>query len=143
MVNDRVPHNSDARQPQDIGQWPLAIVVDLSYASTVLRAWGPKTFAGFVREKSKDSYYRGVEGDEDERHDRRSGCKAPAVKPADQPTCEDMDMVDVVLALWMRAAREAAAERRPPSSDAPHIAHNKNKIQTWLQSIEDSEESTA
>jgi hypothetical protein len=38
------PHNTDARQPEDISQWPLAIIVDLFYAGAVLRAWGPTTF---------------------------------------------------------------------------------------------------
>jgi isocitrate/isopropylmalate dehydrogenase len=151
-MSNHAPHNSDARQPQDINQWPLAIIADLSYASAVLRAWSQTPFVEYVRENSKDSYYREGDGDEDasgnrtaqvsrrardERRVRRSGDRAQAVDPAEQTTCEDMNMFDVVLALWMRAAREAASERRPPGSDAADVAANKNKIQTWLQSIEE------
>ena len=149
-------HNSDARQPQDISQWPLAVIVDLSYAAIALRAWGPKTFFEYVRANSRDYYYKGgVGGDVGEdasgdptaqvphqpartvRHDRRSANKARAVCPADQPTHEEL--FDVVLALWMRGGREAQRERRLPGSGAAYVADNENKVQTWLQSMEESE----
>ena len=93
---------------------------------------------------SRQPTYRSIQESRtprDERPDRRSGNKAQAVHPTKQRTREDM--FDVVFALWTQSAREAASEGRPPGSDAPHVAHNKNKIQTWLQSIEDLEESTA
>ena len=93
---------------------------------------------------SRQPTYRSIQESRtprDERPDRRSGNKAQAVHPTKQRTREDM--FDVVFALLTYSAREAASERRPPGSDAPHVAHNKNKIQTWLQSIEDLEESTA
>ncbi|KAF8556461.1 hypothetical protein OG21DRAFT_636695 [Imleria badia] len=155
-----VPHNSDAWQPQDISQCPVAIIVDLVYAAAVLQAWGSKSFIEYVWRNSKGSYYEsGMEDDDGGeasgdlttqvpqahqpeptpraiRYDRRSGNKAQDVNPADQPTMGDM--LDVILALWTRAAREG--ERGPQSSDAADVADNENKtrIQTWLQSVEES-----
>jgi hypothetical protein len=51
------PNNSDARQPQDISAWPPAIIIDIIYASAVLRAWGPKAFKESLWEKAKTFYY--------------------------------------------------------------------------------------
>ena len=156
MVSHFGSHNSDARQPQDISKWPLAIIVDFVYASRALRAWGPKDFIEYVQANSRDSYYEGGgEGDDgedapgdpttqvphqptdrDARHDRRSANKGQSANPADQPTSGDMDMFDVVLALWTRAAREG--KRRQPGSDAVDVADNENKVQAWLQSMEAS-----
>ena len=140
-----------------MSQWPLAIIVDLSYAAAVIQAWGPKTFIKYVQANSKDSYYKsGMEGDDGgdasrdlipkvphqpsarhERYIRQSENKAKAVNPG---TSNDMDIFDVLLALWTRAAREYEGERRLPggASDAADVADNKSKVQTWLQSMEES-----
>ena len=70
MIARGAPHNSDARQPQDINQWPLPIIVDLSYASAVLQEWGHETLIGRMWQKSKDAYYGGgTEGDDNEDED--------------------------------------------------------------------------
>jgi hypothetical protein len=116
---------------------------------------GSNNFHRLVRENSKDAYYD-YEGDNADdaddgedasgdptpqvprqptvRYDTRSANKAQAINPADQRTLGDM--LDVVLALWRRPAREG--ERRPPGSDAADVTNNENKIQTWLQSMEES-----
>ncbi|KAI9574401.1 hypothetical protein HD554DRAFT_2046869 [Boletus coccyginus] len=158
VVSQLGPHNSDARQPQDVNQWPLAIIVDLSYTAAALQSWGPKTFIEYVRENSRDAYYPDdEEGDDDGgpsggptaqvpdpptsrtiRYDKRSAKKAQAVNPADQPTSGDMDLYDGILALWKQAAREARDEKKMPGSDAAGVADNRNKIQTWLHSMEES-----
>ena len=49
-----------------------------------------------------------------------------------------MDTFDVLLALWKRVAREYEGERKLPGGDAADVADNKIKVQTWLQSIEES-----
>ena len=80
---------------------------------------------------SRQPTYRSIQESRtprDERPVRRSGHKAQAAHPTNRRTRDDM--LDVVLALWRQSAREAASERRPPGSDAPHVAHSKNKIQT-------------
>lgn len=166
-MSNQLPHNSDARQPEDIDQWPLSIIVDLSYASAILREWGQEAFIEYAQANSKDSYYRGgmeeEEDDEDasggqtaqvsrqptgqtvresqkardERHDRRSRNKQ-AVDPVDLRTREDM--MDVVFSLWTRAAREATSEGTPPQREGPHVrdvADNGDGVRAWLQSIEE------
>lgn len=134
------PHNPDARQPQDISQWPLPIIVDLSFAGAVLRAWGQKTFIEYVRENSRDFCYKsGVEGDNGEDATPHPATQAPHPSTARteqyRRRCRnkgDMDVFDVLMALWTRAAREG--ERKLPGSDAD----NENKVQTWVRSIEES-----
>ena len=154
VLHEVCPHNSDARQPQDTSQWPPAIIVDLTYAAALLKAWSPKTFIKYVKENSQDSYYGGGEEEEEEKeekelqtdcaiqYERQSAKKKQVVDPADQPTGEDMDIFDVVLALWMQAAKESnlRGKKRSPGNDAADTTDNKNKIQMWLQSVE--EEST-
>ncbi|KAI9568598.1 hypothetical protein HD554DRAFT_2191442 [Boletus coccyginus] len=145
------PHNSDARQPQDISQWPPAIITDLSYASTALRAWGTKDFIEYIRENSMDSYYEDDDDGRDvlrgpttphqptaraERYERWGARKGRAINPANQSIVGDMDMFDVLLNLpRIRAAREG--KRRLPDSDAAVVADNENKIRAWLQSMEE------
>ena len=138
MIVTGAPHNSDARQ--DINKWPLPIIVGFCYTSAVLLEWGHESFLELMREKSAVTYYGGgTEGNDDddddasgvcrpqvsrqptdrtikesrrsrnERHDRRSANKAQAIHPENARTCEDM--FDVVLALWMQSAREAARQR--------------------------------
>ncbi|KAF8347189.1 hypothetical protein F5887DRAFT_882206, partial [Amanita rubescens] len=38
MIPIHAPQNSDARQPQDTGEWPPAIIVDLFYAVAAMNA---------------------------------------------------------------------------------------------------------
>ncbi|KAI9449291.1 hypothetical protein HD554DRAFT_2290294 [Boletus coccyginus] len=144
------PHNSDARQPQDLSQWPPAIIADLSYASAVLRAWGTRDFNDYLREISMDSYYGGDDDGEDvsrgpttphqpttraERYERWSAGKERAVNPADRSAVGDVDVFDALLILPWARARER--QRRLPDSETVVVPDNGNKIQAWLQSIEE------
>ncbi|KAI9568616.1 hypothetical protein HD554DRAFT_2314212 [Boletus coccyginus] len=146
------PHNSDARQPQDLSQWPLAIIADLSYASTVLRAWGIKDFIEYVREKSIHHYYEDGDDGHDvsrgpttphqpttraERYERWSSSKRRALNPADQSPVGGMDMYDVLLSLPLVLA-EGEGKRRLPDSDTAVATDDGNKVQAWLQSMQES-----
>ena len=142
IIPTHAPNNSDARQPEDISQWPDAITVDLCYAGAALRAWGPAAFIDRIRAKSKNSYYDYEGGDEEGPHTSRqptpryktqSVTRAQAINPADERTMGDM--LDVVLALWRRPAREG---KRKPPGDGEDVINPKNKVQTWLQSMEGS-----
>ncbi|KAI9568229.1 hypothetical protein HD554DRAFT_2261547 [Boletus coccyginus] len=153
LLSQITPHNSDARQPQDTSKWPPAIIVDLSYAVAALQAWGPKTFIEYVRTNSRDVYYPDdVEGGDGAGPSRAPTAQAPhpsrsirykkpserqakAFNPEDQSTSRKMDLHDVVLSLWMRAAREARDETKVPGSDVA-LADNENRIWAWLQSME-------
>ena len=148
------PNNSDARQPENISQWPGTITVDLLYGAAALKAWGPAAFIDRIREKSKNSYYDYEGGDEEgdegndtsgdptpdtfrqptPRYKTRSVTDPQAIDTADQPTMGDM--FDVVLALWRQPAREG--KRKLPGGDGADVVNTKNKVQTWLQSMEGS-----
>ncbi|KAI9457852.1 hypothetical protein HD554DRAFT_2197886 [Boletus coccyginus] len=160
VLGQLCPHNTDARQPQDISQWPPAIIVDLAYAVAALQAWGPEAFIEDVRANSREAYYDyagDMEGDDGEdaprdptsqephqptprtiRYEKRSAGKALAVNPADELTPGRMDMYDVVFSLWVRSAKEARDERRVPGSGAADVADKENKVETWLQSTKRS-----
>jgi len=131
------PHNTDARQPEDVSQWPVAITADLIYGASALKAWGSAALNDYIWAISKDSYYDegGEEEDEEDeaRYNTQSVTKA-AINPANQPTLGDM--LDVVVALWRQPAREG--ERKLPGDDGADVANNENKVQTWLQSMEGS-----
>ena len=62
MIARGAPHNSDARQPQDINQWPLPIIVDLSYASAVLQEWGHETLIEHMWQEVKGCLLWGWHG---------------------------------------------------------------------------------
>jgi hypothetical protein len=152
------PHNSDARQPQDTSRWPSALIVDLVYAAAALQAWGPKGFTSYVRENAKGFYYdNDVEGSDGVDDDTpEDGPRGPNTQIPDQPTARSAryarrsankaqaahleeqlpfsDMLDVVMALWMRSAREV--QRGRPSTDTADVARNQEDVQMWLQSLE-------
>ena len=50
MITTGAPRNTDARQPQDTGEWPPAIILDLFYAVAAINAWSPKFFVKYARE---------------------------------------------------------------------------------------------
>ena len=60
------PHNSDARQPQDISEWPPAIITDFFYAMAAINAWSPKSFIEYVQKMSRDTYYNDDDGQDDD-----------------------------------------------------------------------------
>ena len=59
MTSCNALYNSDAQQPQDIGLWPLAMIVNLSYTLADLQVWGHEAFIKHIRANSKDSFYQG------------------------------------------------------------------------------------
>jgi hypothetical protein len=100
------PNNSDARQPEDTSEWPPAIILDLFYGSAALQAWGPLP---------KDAYYHIGPDDADPhispqvdarkaRPDARNIKKAQAARFPEE--IQFSSMIDGVMGLWMRSARE-------------------------------------
>ena len=141
-----VPNNSDLREPGDTSQWPPAMVVDLFYASAALRAWGPKVFIQNARAMAKDAYYNDPDDDisddidpdpyippepdaRQRRLEARNEQKARAAHP------EEMQLsfvMDGVMALWKRAARQGKGNRQRIS--ASDLAHRCDKVQAWVDS---------
>ncbi|KAG9310359.1 hypothetical protein JVU11DRAFT_9492 [Chiua virens] len=109
------PHNTDARQPEDMSLWPLAIIVDLRYGSAAVQAWGPQAFLDRVRTVAGHSYDDDDDGKGEGKGKGRSAGtgqyelrsrkkKTQAVDTTDQQTYSDA--FDIVMMLWLRAARE-------------------------------------
>ncbi|KAG9310493.1 hypothetical protein JVU11DRAFT_9638 [Chiua virens] len=70
------------------------------------------------------------------RYELRSGKKkTQAVDTADRQTCSDA--LDVVMTLWLRAAREGKRRQSVAGRNDADIDQNEN-IQKWLQSVEES-----
>ncbi|KAG9311577.1 hypothetical protein JVU11DRAFT_7785 [Chiua virens] len=152
------PHNSDARQPEDLDQWPPAIIVDLCYAAAILQEFGPSTFRSHIQDIADDHYYgrdmgggdAGGNDGEDASRDwipqrpssarivqcnlRSATSKAQAGTSSDRRT--RAAMFDGIMALWLRAARQGKGRQHEGD-----VADNKNKVQTWLQSVEESDDS--
>jgi hypothetical protein len=59
-ITTHAPRNADARQPQDTSVWPPDIIFDLFYAVATINAWSPESFIKYVREQSKDVYYKAM-----------------------------------------------------------------------------------
>ena len=146
-----VPHNSDARQPQDTREWPPAIIVDLLYASAALNAWSSKSFINYVRERSKNAYYEADDQSGSGRyhlrsrgkistsqlkegsHRLRSRHKISTAQPKETESRPD-DLMLGVCALWKQTS-SSASKRKPEGVRASDLARNKG-VEEWLQSIE-------
>jgi hypothetical protein len=154
------PHNFDARQPQDISEWPPAVIVDLFYAMAALNAWAPKSFIKYIRTLSRDTYYDdmpvdngqdngNVDGDVD--HDVQMGdqttgqsasgydriCKTSTGQPQVKERCfADSDLIDGMSALWMKSSRVGKIKQEDVR--ASDLARNEG-VKMWLRrSMEDS-----
>lgn len=139
-----VPNNSDLREPGDTSQWPPAMVVDLLYASAALKAWAPKAFIQNARAMAKGAYYSDAGDDISDGIDpnpyilpesgaRQRGLDARNEKKARAAHPEEMQfssVMDGVVALWMRSARQGKGNRqRIAASD---FAHRCDKVQAWM-----------
>jgi hypothetical protein len=146
------PNNSDVWQPQDTSEWPPAIILDLSYAAAALKAWGPKSFIEYVRGNSRDAYYGGGDGQDNDLMDG-SGPSCVDAQMGDQTTVQPgsrpynlhsknntsispkrrrvVDMMDIVTALWMQSSRVNKIKRK--DTQASSLACNEG-VKLWLQS---------
>jgi hypothetical protein len=153
-----VPHNSDARQPQDTREWPPAIIVDLFYASVALNAWSSKSFINYVRARSKDVYYDEADDqfeDDDQPRSRRyhlrsrgkkstsqlkesepgsyhlrGGHKTSAAQPKES---RPNDLMLGVCALWKQTSSRVG-KPKPEGVRASDLSRNKG-VEKWLHSI--------
>ncbi len=129
------PNNSDAREPDNINEWPPALILDLYYASVAVQAWGPAAFISYAQSQAHDTYYD---------NDVSMGDQPPAccnlrsrvvrrpIRP--QPGERNVsDMLDVVLAMWKRTANY---RQKQESTDAPDPARNED-VKMWLQSVQE------
>ena len=158
------PDNTDARQPADTSEWPPAIILNLFYASAVLRIWGSDDFLQWVRKAAMDAYYDNEDDDsapddnapddnapddnapddnapDDDtskkalqaiarqaRYDARNQKRAQTVHPGTQSKERQLnDIMDGVMALWMRRARKRG-ER--PQGGPPD---KRNQVFAWLR----------
>jgi hypothetical protein len=141
MLPSNVPNNSDLREPGDTSQWPPAIIVNLCYASAALKAWAPKDFIQNARAMAKGAYYDISDGNDpnpyippepsarQRRLVARNEKKARAAHPEEMQLS---DAMDVVLALWMRSARQGKGNRQKIT--ASDRAHSCDKVQAWMDS---------
>jgi hypothetical protein len=152
-------HNSDARQPQDLSEWPPAIILDLFYAAAVLKKWGPNTFVNYAREQARNVYYEDTEEDDSAsgsatrnepeapdthidpiqqtersvRYARRCGLSTETVDHAGQSKATRFgELMDGVMALWMQSARKGQGNPQDACTS------KRDDIQTWLESTEES-----
>lgn len=141
-----IPNNSDLREPGDTSQWPPAMVLNLFYASAALKAWAPKAFIQHARAMAKGAYYNDPDDDisdctdpnpyippesgaRQRRLDARNEKTARAAHPGEMQLSSVMDGV---MALWMRSARQGKGNRqRITASD---LAHRCDKVQAWVDS---------
>ena len=139
-----VPNNSDLREPGDTSQWPPAMIVNLFYACAALNAWAPKAFIQNARAMAKGAYYNDPNDDISDGIDpnpyilpesgaRQRGLDARNEKKARAAHPEQMQfssVMDGVMALWMRSARQGKGNRqRIAASD---FAHRCDKVQAWM-----------
>ena len=161
-MNNLVPHNSDARQPQDASEWPPAIIVDLSYASAALNAWSSKRFINFARNISMNIYYHDGDGKDDDnavespvgpvgvqmgdqtigqsgtgRYNLRRRDETSNIPPGQWSRRHLADLTDVVCGLWMRTSRENKLKLEGAHTPELDLARNES-IKMWLQSMEGS-----
>ena len=88
FVSMSARHNSDAQPPHDTSEWPLAIIVGLSYAVAAMTAWSSKSLVEYVREHSKGAYYRGDASKDGEDNGN--------VLDSSGPSCVDAQMGDQI-----------------------------------------------
>ena len=160
FVSSSGPHNFDARQPHDTSEWPPAVIVNFSYASAAMKAWSSDHFFKFVRERSKGTYYRDDDNEEDEdvedidnvldssgpsridaqMHDQAAGQSSYKLRIRNTTSKippKEMyiaDAMDCVTALWMQSSR--VGKPKPEDDHASTLARNES-VKMWLQSIED------
>lgn len=131
MISQTAPHNSDVRIPQDTREWPLDILLDMSYAAAVLHAWGSKDFLDHVRSETKDIYYPRL-NDQEATHTARLRAR---IAKKGQERQETFDTFDVVYALWTQSAGEYS-QQHTRDIEAAESARSRGRVEEWLQSIE-------
>lgn len=116
------------------------MVVDLFYASAALKAWAPKAFIQNARAMAKGAYYNDISdgidpnpyilpesGARQRGLDARNEMKTRAAHPEEM---QFSSVMDGVVALWMRSARQGKGNRqRIAASD---FAHRCDKVQAWM-----------
>ena len=137
------PHNSDAR-PSVSNEWPPDLIFDIAYGCAALKAWGAGDFVQFMQEHTRNIYYDfdndgGGGGGSLRRSERiraqvRKNHKAAGQKKAQRlaRNTEDdqgIDFADMILALWMRNAKQ-----RQHQAHAKKVDHTREKVQKWLES---------
>jgi hypothetical protein len=142
--------NLDARQPQDTDQWPPALILDFVYGYAALKAWGPATFVDLVRKSTRDAYYDHTDTDESDvdrsfspqpinakrkqENDRDARAAARSKRKHMGQLSREDDLMDVVMALWKRAARKGRPQQQvDPASGAQG---SRDRVQAWLGSVE-------
>jgi hypothetical protein len=137
------PNNTDARQPQDLSQWPTDLIVDFVYGTAVLKKWGTRTTIDLLTKMMKDKYYTGQIREEKARNaqaaqlqmsrqDRgarllrrteASGSGAVA-DGEDEPERNWEDMMDIVNVFWSQPPMSGT---RPSPQDV-----NRERVEAWL-----------
>jgi hypothetical protein len=144
-------------QPQNMDQWPPALILDYVYGVAVLKAWGQQDFVDYAQAQTRATYYDDIEGEnEDEednnqitgpqpayahvpvastsaqapRHDYFLRSGGPMQPPGQQKQRRIDDIRDAVLGLWMHSAKKVG----PKPTDASGSARNED-ISMWLQSV--------
>ncbi|KAF9508797.1 hypothetical protein BS47DRAFT_1350045 [Hydnum rufescens UP504] len=152
------PNNTDARHPQNMDQWPPALILDYVHGVAILKAWGRQDFVNYTQAQTKAAYYDDIEGeDEDEddnnqitgphpayadvpvastsaqapQHNYFLRSRGPMQPPGQQKQRRIDDIRDAILGLWMHSTKRVV---RKPKTDASGSARNED-ISMWLQSV--------
>src|ERR1700722_10428371 len=111
-------NNSDARQPEDLDDWPPAVLLDFSYGCAALIQWSPKSFQKFIWEENEKTYYgqgpsasndenltgggEGVDNSTDARTERR--LKKQRIREGETEQVSLSEAMDFVVGLWRQTA---------------------------------------
>lgn len=143
------PHNSDVRQPEDTSKWPTNMLFDLSYAASVLEAWGSKDFIQYAESQTKDIYYPRDNnllssgqplgtGLGSPSTDQKAACSEhlhTGEKKEGQET--KSNTLDMVLESWKSSARVYSQQHMQDVEAAEH-ARSKDRVEKWLQSAKET-----
>lgn len=156
VVNDIAPHNSDARI-SDSEDWPPPLIFDVAYGCAALKTWGVPAFLNFSRTQTRNIYYnnnnrnengdgRGRSGDSksEKRRQQKQDCQERAIRwenrcadqEAGNTAAQEPDVADIILTLWMQNARKGQHQAHAMKAD-----RNREKVEGWLESVEESSES--
>jgi len=141
-----IPTNSDACQPADLSEWPPTLIFDFFYGCSALNAWGPKGFKKFVQDFNVNDYYKSAEAtfgessnkevqvkEREARYKQREKRREEQKDDQEDAEHEFGEVMDVVMALWMRHAPKCEPEQ--DSAHIPMVDHSQQeKVEAWLKS---------
>src|ERR1700722_12528834 len=118
--------NSDAREPEDLDDWPPAVLLDFSYGCAALIQWSPKSFQKFIGKENEKTYYG--QGPRTERRLKRQ-----PIREGETEQLSLSEAMDFVLGLWKQTAGSSQSDQ--PDQETKSLESEAGKqehVREWL-----------